>query len=61
VRLPATVDEDALRTEAANRRIALETMRDYEADDGTPTLLLGYAQMPEPTIRAGIRELAAAI
>jgi GntR family transcriptional regulator/MocR family aminotransferase len=54
-------DEDALRAAAADRRIALETMRDYDADDGTPTLLLGYAQMPEPTIRAGIRELAAAI
>lgn len=61
VRLPSGVDEDALRTDAAKRRIALETMRDYEADDGTPTLLLGYAQMPEPTIRAGIRELAQAI
>jgi GntR family transcriptional regulator / MocR family aminotransferase len=57
VRLPG-VDEDALRERAGRRRIALETMRDYEADDGTTTLLLGYAQMPEPAIRAGIRELA---
>jgi DNA-binding transcriptional MocR family regulator len=31
------------------------------ADDGTLTLMLGYAQLPEPTIRAGVRELAAAI
>jgi GntR family transcriptional regulator/MocR family aminotransferase len=53
------VDEDALRAEAATRRIAFETMRDYEAGDGT--LLLGYAPLPEPTIRAGVRELAAAI
>jgi len=53
------VDEDALRAEAAHRRIAFETMRDYEAGDGT--LLLGYALMPEPTIRAGIAELADAI
>ena len=29
--------------------------------DHPPTLLLGYAQMPEPAIRAGVRELAAAI
>jgi GntR family transcriptional regulator / MocR family aminotransferase len=50
------VDEDALRAEAARHRIALETMRDYEAGDGT--LLLGYALMPEPTIRAGIAELS---
>jgi GntR family transcriptional regulator/MocR family aminotransferase len=55
VRLPG-VDEDALRAEAARRRIAFETMRDYGAGDGT--LLLGYAPLPEPTIRAGIAELA---
>jgi GntR family transcriptional regulator / MocR family aminotransferase len=53
------VDEDALRAEAAERRIAFETMRDYEAGDGT--LLLGYAPLPEATIRAGVRELGAAI
>ncbi len=53
------VDEDALRAEAAERRIAFETMRDYEAGDGT--LLLGYAPLPEATIHAGVRELAAAI
>ena len=53
------VDEDALRAAAAERRIAFETMRDYEAGDGT--LLLGYAPLPEATIRAGVRELAAAI
>ena len=50
------VDEDALRAEAAERRIAFETMRDYDAGDGT--LLLGYAPLPEPTIRAGIAELS---
>ena len=26
-----------------------------------PTLLLGYAQLPEPAIRAGVRELAEAV
>ncbi len=50
------IDEDALRAQAAERRIAFETMRDYEAGDGT--LLLGYAPLPEPTIRAGIAELS---
>jgi GntR family transcriptional regulator/MocR family aminotransferase len=50
------MDEDTLRAAAAGRRIAFETMRDYEAADGT--LLLGYALMPEPTIRAGIAELS---
>jgi GntR family transcriptional regulator / MocR family aminotransferase len=55
VRLP-DADEDVLRSAAADRRIAFETMRDYEAGDGT--LLLGYAPLPEPTIRAGIAELS---
>jgi GntR family transcriptional regulator/MocR family aminotransferase len=61
VRLPG--DETAVRAEAERRRIALETMRDFRpaADDGTITLMLGYAAVPEPTIRAGVRELAAAI
>ena len=56
-------DEAAVREEAARRRIALETMRDFRPaqDDGTVTLMLGYAAVPEPTIRAGVRELAAAI
>jgi GntR family transcriptional regulator / MocR family aminotransferase len=57
VRLPH-VDEDALRAEAARRRIAFETMRDYDQHGGPLTLLLGYAPLPEPTIRAGVRELA---
>jgi hypothetical protein len=26
-----------------------------------PTLFLGYGQMPEPAISAGVRELAAAV
>jgi GntR family transcriptional regulator/MocR family aminotransferase len=50
------MDEDALRAEATGHRIAFETLRDYEAGDGT--LLLGYALMPEPTIRTGIAELS---
>jgi GntR family transcriptional regulator/MocR family aminotransferase len=54
----AGVDEDALRAAAVEQRIAFETMRNYDADDGTLTLLLGYAPLPEPTIRAGVGELA---
>ena len=63
VALPDGDDEAAMREEAARRRIALETMRDFRPaqDDGTVTLMLGYAAVPEPTIRAGVRELAAAI
>ena len=58
VGLPAGIDEDALRDGAQRRRIAFETMRDYRVDEDGVTLLLGYAQTPEPTIRAGVRELA---
>jgi GntR family transcriptional regulator/MocR family aminotransferase len=61
VRLPGG-DEDALRAEAARRRIAFETMRDFRPDDDGPlTLMLGYGRLPEPAIRAGVRELAEAL
>jgi DNA-binding transcriptional MocR family regulator len=38
-------------------------MTDYwpGRDGGAPTLMLGYAQAPEPSIRAGVRELAEAV
>ena len=61
VRWPAGVDEASLRTEASRRWIALETMRDYDDDTAPVTLLLGYAALSEPAIRAGVTELAAAI
>jgi GntR family transcriptional regulator/MocR family aminotransferase len=63
VRLPYGDDELAIRDEAARRGIALTAMSDHQlsARGGPPTLLLGYAGSPEPTIRAGVRELAAAI
>ena len=63
VELPAGDDELAIREEARHRRIELETMTDYRpAGAGhPPALLLGYAQMPEPAIRAGVAELVKAI
>jgi GntR family transcriptional regulator/MocR family aminotransferase len=63
VELPAGQSEQAIQQEARERRIELETMSDYRPDllDHPPTLLLGYAQMPEPAIRAGVRELAEAV
>jgi GntR family transcriptional regulator / MocR family aminotransferase len=61
--LPDGVDEQAIRVQAHDRRIELETMADYRADTRgrPPVLLLGYAQMSEPAIRAGVSELAKAV
>ena len=63
VELPAGEDEPAIAEEAARRRIALNTMRDYRGDaaSGPAVLMLGYGQMAEPAIRAGVRELADAV
>ena len=63
VQLPDGVNEQAIREEAHDRRVELETMADYRPDTRRrpPVLLLGYAQMPEPAIRAGIHELAKAV
>ena len=62
VRLPDGYDEEAIREEARRRRILFNTTRDYrpEGDDGGLTVMLGYAQLPEPAIRSGVRELAEA-
>ena len=55
--------EQAIRREATARRIAFETLADFRADapDEPATLMLGYAQMSEWALRAGVAELAAAI
>jgi GntR family transcriptional regulator/MocR family aminotransferase len=61
VRLPDG-DADAIKAEAARRRIRFNTMSDYrEGAGGPPTLMLGYAAVPEAAIRAGIRELGEAV
>ncbi|HET6530820.1 MAG TPA: PLP-dependent aminotransferase family protein [Actinoplanes sp.] len=62
VTLPAGHDEAAVQRAAAARGISLSTMSDYRVGgDHPPTLILGYSQMTEARIRAGIRELAAAV
>jgi GntR family transcriptional regulator / MocR family aminotransferase len=63
VRLPDGDDERAIRDQAMLRRIELETMSEFRPDAGDrpPALVLGYAQMPEPAIRAGVRELSEAV
>jgi GntR family transcriptional regulator/MocR family aminotransferase len=63
VALPAGHDEEAIAAAARRRRIELSTMRDYRLRSGTgpATLMIGYAQLPEAAIRAGVRELARAV
>jgi GntR family transcriptional regulator/MocR family aminotransferase len=63
VELPESDDEQAILEEVRDRRIHLETMRDYWPPEGSgpPTLMLGYAKMSEPTIRAGVHEIAEAV
>jgi GntR family transcriptional regulator/MocR family aminotransferase len=62
VRLPEDYDEQAIVEEAARRRVAIEVMGDYRSErPGPPTLLLGYGQIADPSIRPGIRALAEAV
>ncbi len=63
VRMPDGDDEGAIREQALLRRIELETMSEFRphAVDPPPALVLGYAQMPEAAIRAGVRELSEAV
>ncbi len=54
--------EERIRAEAARRGIAFETVAvRCMAARRPPTLLLGYARSSEARIRAGVRELAAAV
>jgi GntR family transcriptional regulator / MocR family aminotransferase len=63
VELPDHHDERGILDEARARRIDLTTMGEFwlEPNSGPPTLLLGYAQIPEPAIRAAVAELAEAV
>lgn len=63
LRLPGRYDETALREAARARRVELSTLSEYRpgAFAADPLLLLGYAQVPETAMAAGVRELAAAI
>src|SRR5262249_50601371 len=63
VELTDADDERTILDEARARRVEIETMGDFRpaGAGSTPALVLGYAQMPEPSIRAGVRELAEAV
>ena len=63
VELPDELDERAIRAEARRCGIAMEIMADHRVSShrGPPTLLLGYGRSSEPSIVAGVRELASVI
>ena len=63
VRLPDGIDEAAAVAEAARRRIALSALGVNRIGDAPlpPTLLLGYARLPEASIRPGVQELGEAV
>jgi GntR family transcriptional regulator / MocR family aminotransferase len=63
VQLPDGYHEQAILRQARRRGIDLTTMRDFwvQPGSGPPTLLLGYAQIPQHAIPIGIRELAEAV
>jgi GntR family transcriptional regulator/MocR family aminotransferase len=62
VELPPGSAEDAVVAAAAARDIRVYPMRDYHAAgrSAAPALVLGYAALSEPSIRAGITVLAEA-
>jgi GntR family transcriptional regulator/MocR family aminotransferase len=62
-RLPPDVDESAALEGARGRGIALAGVGEHRfaPRSGPPALLLGYGRLPEPTIEAGVKELASAI
>jgi len=55
-------DEQAIQKEASRRGIAVSVMRSNRVKHrGQPTLLLGYGNTNEASIRVGIKELALAV
>lgn len=62
VALPRGYDEQAVMAEALHRDIGISIMSENRIRSRrAPTLLLGYANVNEPSIRVGVGELAAAI
>jgi GntR family transcriptional regulator/MocR family aminotransferase len=63
IQLPQGADTEAIRDEAARRRIIFNSMSEYRAEGGagSTTLMLGYGSVPEPAIAPGVREIAEAV
>jgi GntR family transcriptional regulator/MocR family aminotransferase len=62
VQLPEGYDAEAIREEAARRRILFNSMSEYRADGyAGATLMLGYGSVAEPAIAPGVHEIAEAV
>jgi GntR family transcriptional regulator/MocR family aminotransferase len=63
IRLPDGDNERAVQEEALRRGVAVTRLGDYALSRraAPPTLVFAYARSSEPAIRAGVRELAAAV
>jgi GntR family transcriptional regulator / MocR family aminotransferase len=62
VALPDSVDETRVAEAARARQVGLYALGEHRIRTrGGPALLLGYAATSEPGLRAGVRELAAAV
>jgi GntR family transcriptional regulator/MocR family aminotransferase len=59
--LPAGYDESAVVEAARSRGIGLQGLGEHRLRPGPPALLLGYGRIAEPSIEAGVRELAGAV
>jgi GntR family transcriptional regulator/MocR family aminotransferase len=58
VRLPEGTDEAALLESARARGIAVEGINEHTFEPQQPGLAVGFAALPEPTLRRAIRELS---
>ncbi len=59
--LPEHLDDRAVVAAAARRGVAAASLSEHCVVPGDPALILGYSQVAEGAIEAGVRELAAAI
>jgi GntR family transcriptional regulator / MocR family aminotransferase len=59
--LPDDADEAAVLVEARRRRIAVDGMNEHALTRQAPGLAVGFAALPEPTLRRALRELGLAL
>ena len=60
VRLRDGEDEAAILTDARRRFVAVDGVNEHALRAQPPALAVGFAALPEPTLRRALRELVAA-